>query len=69
MDINKEFLKGLSDETKQKMRACETPEDFMALAEEEGVELTDDQLEAVAGGGFHCGSFNGWECTSGYWTT
>ncbi|MBQ9043627.1 MAG: hypothetical protein IJ111_12540 [Eggerthellaceae bacterium] len=40
----------LTEEQKAKARACKTPEDLVSLAKEEGVELTDDQLEEVAGG-------------------
>ena len=41
-DLNPELL--------EKAKACETPEELLALAKEEGYELTDEQLEAVAGG-------------------
>ena len=36
----------LTDEQKEKARAAKTPEDILALAKEEGYELTDDELEA-----------------------
>ena len=41
-----------SDEQQAKLEACNTPEDILALAREEGYELTDEQLASVAGGGF-----------------
>ena len=41
-DLNPELL--------EKAKACETPEELLALAKEEGYELTDEELEAVAGG-------------------
>lgn len=40
----------LSEERKAKMRACKTPEELLSVAREEGYELTDVELEAVAGG-------------------
>ena len=40
----------LTEEQKAKARACKTPEEMLALAREEGYELTDEQLEGVAGG-------------------
>ena len=40
----------LSPELQSKVRACKTPEEILALAKEEGYELTDEALEAIAGG-------------------
>ena len=40
----------LTPEQIEKAKACKTVEDLLALAKEEGVELPEDQLEAVAGG-------------------
>ena len=42
----------LSPQQKEKAIACKTPDDLLALAQEEGVELTDQQLEGIAGGGW-----------------
>ncbi len=42
----------LSPEQQDRARACESPEELAALAEEEGLELSDEMLEDVAGGGF-----------------
>ena len=42
----------LSPEQQERARACESPEELAALAEEEGLELSDEMLEGVAGGGF-----------------
>lgn len=41
----------LTDEQKEKAKACKTKEDLVTFADEEGIELTDEMLDAVAGGG------------------
>ncbi len=43
---------GLSDELKEKARACKTMDELTKLAAKEGVELPDEALDAVAGGGW-----------------
>ena len=48
--MKEELLKGLSEEQIAKIKACKTQEEMLALAKEEGIELTDEQLEAVSGG-------------------
>ena len=49
----------LSDELKEKAKACKTPEDLLALAKAEGVELGDADLESIAGGEpWACGNYN-----------
>ena len=45
-----ELLKGLSEEQIAKVNACKSPEELLALARDEGVELTDEQLSAISGG-------------------
>ena len=40
----------LTPEQLEKARACATPEELLELAKQEGFELTDEQLESVAGG-------------------
>ena len=49
--MKKELLKGLSEEQIKKVKNCKDPKEILALAKEEGVELNDEQLEAVSGGG------------------
>ena len=43
-------LNALTQEQWEKLQQCKTPEDILALAQAEGVELTDDQLQQVTGG-------------------
>ena len=43
-------FKDLGEEEKNLIHDCQTAEEVLALLKEEGVELTDDQLECVAGG-------------------
>lgn len=45
MDFSK-----LTEEQKAKVAECETAEDLLALAKQEGYELSDEELEQVAGG-------------------
>ncbi len=40
----------LTPEQMEKARACKSPADLVELAKSEGVELTDDQLDAISGG-------------------
>jgi len=49
MDLQK-TLEGLSEETREKARSLKTPEEIISFAKEHGFELSDTQLEAVAGG-------------------
>ena len=48
--MREELLKGLSEEQKKKVAECKSAEDVLALAKAEGVELNEEQLEAVSGG-------------------
>lgn len=40
----------LTPEQQDKAKACHTPEELLALAKEEGYELSDGDLEAISGG-------------------
>ena len=48
--MREELLKGLTDEQIEKVKSCKNHEDLLKVAKEEGIELTDEQLEAVSGG-------------------
>ena len=50
-------FKDLTPEQQEKARNCKTPEEVLALAKEEGYNLTDEELEAVSGGA-------SWDCIS-----
>ncbi len=49
--MRKELLKGLTEEQIKKVEACKSSEEILNLAKAEGIELTDEQLEVVSGGG------------------
>lgn len=49
-DMREELLKGLTEEQIAKLDQCDTAEKMVKLAGEEGIELNDEQLEAVSGG-------------------
>ena len=48
--MKEELLKGLTEEQIKKIKECKNTEEVLALAKEEGIELTDEQLEAISGG-------------------
>ena len=48
--MKEELLKGLTEEQIAKVKACKSQEELLAIAKEEGVELTEEQLEVVSGG-------------------
>jgi len=43
-------LNDLSPEQQNKASECKSPADILALAQEEGYELTDDELDQISGG-------------------
>ena len=49
--MKQELLKGLSDEQIAKVKACKNHDELLSLAKEEGIELTDEQLTTISGGG------------------
>ena len=54
-------LEGLrKPEFQEKLKGAKTPEELLALARDEGVELTDAELEGVAGGSWDfCADYRG----------
>ena len=48
--MKEDLLKGLTEEQIAKVKACKNQEELFALAKQEGIELSDEQLEAVNGG-------------------
>ncbi len=48
--VKKDLLKGLNEEQIAKVRACNNTDEILALAKQEDLELTSEQLEAVNGG-------------------
>lgn len=48
--MKSELLIGLTEEQIGKVKGCKSQEELLALAKEEGIELSDEQLEAVSGG-------------------
>ena len=49
--MKQELLKGLTEEQIAKAKACKNSGEVLELAKAEGIELTDEQLQAIAGGG------------------
>ena len=48
--MKQDLLKGLTKEQIAKVKDCKNHDDLLALAKQEGLELTSEQLEAVNGG-------------------
>ena len=44
----------LTPEQQEKAKACKTPDELFALAQEHGCELSDDELEQISGGAWFC---------------
>ncbi len=51
---NEELFEKLTEEQKEKYKACKSEEELQKLLEEEGIELDPEQLEKIAGGGMRC---------------
>ena len=50
MKMREELLKGLTEEQIAKVKAFDNVNDLFQLAKDEGVELNNEQLDAVSGG-------------------
>ena len=50
-------LSNIPESLMEEARKCRTPEDFLALAKREGIQLTDEQLDGIAGGQDWCGPY------------
>lgn len=48
--MRKELLKGLTEEQIAKAKACGDVHDLIQLAKDEGIELNEEQLNAISGG-------------------
>ena len=48
--MKKELLEGLTEEQIKKVKACDDVHDLLQLAKDEGVELNEEQLNAISGG-------------------
>ena len=49
--MKRDLLKGLNEKQIAKVKACKNQDEILALAKQEGFELTDEQLSAISGGG------------------
>ena len=49
--MKQDLLKGLTEEQIAKIKECKNHEELLALAKAEGIELTDEQLATISGGG------------------
>ena len=50
-EIKEKFASTLSPELLEKLKACKTAEEVMKLMSENDIELDDDMMEMVSGGG------------------
>lgn len=49
-----DFEKLKNPELQEKLKAAKGPEDLLAIAQEEGYELSDEELDAISGGEHWC---------------
>ena len=56
--MDERLFEGLTEEQKEAVRNCKTPEEIMELAANEGLEMNEARMEAVSGGGCGSGPWN-----------
>ena len=49
--MKQDLLKGLTEEQIARVKACKNSDELLEMAKKEGIELTDEQLSAISGGG------------------
>ena len=49
--MKEDLLRGLNEEQISKVKSCKNQDELLKLAKEEGIELNEEQLQAVSGGG------------------
>ena len=49
--MKQDLLSGLTEEQIARIKECKSQEEILAFAKEQGIELNDEQLDAVSGGG------------------
>ena len=54
MDKWEELFDKLDNGLKERVKAANTPEELLTLLEEAGFELSDEELDGIAGGGWDC---------------
>ena len=63
----KEAFANMSDDFKAKAKNCKSIEEFEALIKEENIELSPEQVEALAGGkGCGCDCVSDYDCAIDY---
>ena len=59
--MKEDLLKGLTDEQITRVKNCNNSEELLAMAKQEGVELSDEQLSAISGGCYNSSSVERYE--------
>ena len=57
-----DFKHNLTDEQIESAKKLETAEELLAFAKDEGIEISDEQLEGISGGWSKCGKEYENEC-------